>query len=1062
MPIRSQYRPTLLVAALLALALMPARAHAQYFGRNQVQYEDFDFHILSTEHFNVYYYPSEREVAEDAARMAERWYSRLSDAFQHAFQDKKPIILYANHADFEQTNVPVGSTDQSIGGVTEPIKDRVVIPLAWTYSDDDHVMGHELTHAFQFDIAKSQTGPGLAALNRVPGWMIEGMAEYLSLGRVDANTTMWLRDAVLHDKFPTIDDLLNTGKFFPYRYGEALWAYIGGKYGDRAVPALFGFATQQGLDAAAQRVLGLTLDSLSARWVAETKVEEQKVIADRTNPDSVGYLLAGPNKHKVGRQNLSPALSPDGRLVAFISERGLFAFDLYVANAETGEIVQRLTSSATNPHFDALSFMNSSGSFSPDSRQFATVVLKGGDQKVVILNVDGGGVQRTLKTDDIGAIGDPAWSPDGKAIVFSGNKGGITDLYLYDLGTDELRQLTRGRETELQPQWSPDGTLIAYATDAGEGTDFQRLTYAPIGIDIMDVATGRTRHLNLFPHTKNINPHFAPDGRSVYFVSDPDGVPDVFRFELSTGRVFRVTNIATGVSGITALSPTLGVARDEGRLAFSVFNNQGYDIRGMTPAEAQGELMETVQTVATAPAAAMPPVKSAQEGLVQDYLRDPATGLPVASSFEVKPYRSRLGLDLIGPPSIGVATSSFGTGLAGGVSAYFSDMLGNKQLGVALQANGTVKDIGGLAQYVNLDHRWNWGAVVGHIPYLQIFRGVQLTDQPGVVEVQDLRSRIFVDQAQGLLQYPFSQSRRLELTGGYTRYSYDFEVNRLLVASNGQVIGQQRTSAPSCSADPQEIAQFGFCAPDPLNLFQAAVAYVGDNSVFGFTSPIQGERFRFEVSPTVGTLQYMTGLADFRHYFFSSPVTVAVRGYHYGRYGRDADRDSILGPLFLGYEWLVRGYDYYSFSPSECGAPAQSANSFTGCPVIDQLFGSRIAVANLEVRVPLLGVEQFGLINFPYLPTELSAFVDAGLAWSHDNPARLAWVRDLSQLHCQTPAGGSGGSIQGTCEHAPVVSTGVSARMNVLGFLVLEAYYAYPFQRTEKGWHWGFNLTPGW
>ncbi len=1026
------------VALTALIGLVPARASAQYFGRNKVQYEDFDFRVLSTDHFNVYYYPAEKEAVEDAARMAERWYVRHSDLFQHTFQEKKPIILYANHADFEQTNTLSGFQNEATGGVTEGLKDRVVIPLAADYFDTDHVMGHELVHAFQYDLAKSQTGPGIAAMGRVPLWMVEGMAEFLSLGRVDANTAMWMRDAVLHEDFPSIKDLSTSSKYFPYRYGQALWGYIAGRYGDRAVPAMYTYATERGLEAASRRVLGIPVDTLSAEWAAATKEAEQPIIADRTHPDSVGTLLVGPTRKGTGTQNLAPVLSQDGRYLAFLSERGLFSIDLYLADAHTGEVIRKLTSSATDTHFDALSFMNSSGSFSPDGERFVTVVFEDGDQKLVVLNTSNGKIEQTLKTDEIGAIGDPTWSPDGSRIAFTGNVGGISDLYVYDLETSAVRKLTEGRTAELQPAWSPDGTLLAYTTDAGARTDFQKLTYSPMSVAIMDVASGESKQLQLFPDAKNINPVFAPDGKSVYFIADPDGVPDIFRVELTSGRLFRVTHVATGVSGLTEKSPAITIAKD-GRLAFSVFNKQGFNVMALGPAAAQGEPVQPQANVAYQ-GDVLPPVADVTEGPVYAYLNDPTTGLPSGANFTEKPYQGGLSLDMIGPPSLGVATSTFGTGVAGGVSAYFSDMLGNQQLAAAIQANGTVKDIGGMAQYVNLDHRWNWGAVVGHIPYLLLYRGVQ-DNGDGTYAINDYFDRIYIDQAQGLVQYPFSQVRRIEFQGGYTRYSYNREIQQYIVTPTGQVLDQRKVS--------------GGATPPALNLMQASAALVSDFSVFGFTSPIQGGRSRFEVSPTFGSLQFTSVTADYRRYFFANPVTFAVRGYHYGRYGRDSEANAIQ-PLFAGYEWYVRGYDPNSFDQSECNTSSAVTSSFTGCQAMDQLIGSRLAVANMELRIPLLGVEQFGLINFPYLPTELSFFADGALAWGQNSPASLTYVRNLSDLSACTSVGDPG------CEHHPVFSAGVSARMNILGFMVLEAYYAYPFQRPQKGWHWGFQIMPGW
>jgi hypothetical protein len=144
--------------------------------------------------------------------------------------------------------------------------------------------------------------------------------------------------------------------------------------------------------------------------------------------------------------------------------------------------------------------------------------------------------------------------------------------------------------------------------------------------------------------------------------------------------------------------------------------------------------------------------------------------------------------------------------------------------------------------------------------------------------------------------------------------------------------------------------------------------------------------------------------------------------------------------LFLGYETLIRGYAYESFSGEECAATATTEDS---CPPFNRLWAQRLAVANLELRVPFIGVEQYGIINFPFLPTELVLFADGGLSWDDQNPATLEWSRT-------------------SAKRTPVFSTGVAARVNLLGFLILETYYAYPWQRPEKGWHWGFNLAPGW
>jgi outer membrane protein assembly factor BamA len=188
-------------------------------------------------------------------------------------------------------------------------------------------------------------------------------------------------------------------------------------------------------------------------------------------------------------------------------------------------------------------------------------------------------------------------------------------------------------------------------------------------------------------------------------------------------------------------------------------------------------------------------------------------------------------------------------------------------------------------------------------------------------------------------------------------------------------------------------------------------------------------------------------------------ATRSDRGIHYGRYGMDAENFNIISPLFLGEEQLIRGYSYGSFDVSECTDNGQTSTQ--SCPVFERLIGSRMAVFNTELRIPLIGTSEFGLLNIPFLPVELAPFFDAGLMWTSDQQPVLRFKR---ASETERPASCSQRSVQyGICaERVPVFSTGLSTRINVLGYLIFEAYLAKPFQRPTKGWVWGFQLAPGW
>jgi hypothetical protein len=343
------------VFALLALCLAGSPASAQYFGRNKVQYDRFDFRILPTEHFSIHFYPAESLKTADVARMSERWYARHQTLLNFTFA-RNPLIFYADPPDFQQSNVIEGFIQQGTGGVTEGAKERVIMPYTGVYSETDHVLGHELVHVFQYRIAESTRG-GLNNLNRIPLWLIEGMAEYLSLGRDDPNTAMWLRDALRRNDLPTLEQLTSDPRYFPYRYGQALWAYIGGTWGDEAVNRIFRLALERGWEQALRSGIGMTSDTLSRRWHDAIRAEFGPVVSGRTAPTELGRSVIDAGRD--GHQNVGPAVSPDGRLIAFFSSRGLFGMDLYVAEVATGRVVRQLTSVIRNPHFDDISFISS-------------------------------------------------------------------------------------------------------------------------------------------------------------------------------------------------------------------------------------------------------------------------------------------------------------------------------------------------------------------------------------------------------------------------------------------------------------------------------------------------------------------------------------------------------------------------------------------------------------------------------------------------------------------------------------------------------------------------------
>ncbi len=1020
-PGRRMRRIALLIVCFVAL-LCPAGA--QYFGRNKIKYEEFDFARLHSQHFEIFFYPTEEPRAPEIARMAERWHARLSLFFEHEFESAQPIILYADRADFRQTNVLPGLISLGTRAVTEGMKNRVVLPLSGVLGETDFVLGHELVHAFQFDILKSDRELSFAAANRLPLWFVEGMAEYLSRGRSHPLTTMWLRDAVLRDALPALDASFQARRHSPYRLGHAVWGYVADRWGDDVVRRLFRSSSRQGWREAFRRELGLSPDSLSRAWAEDVRARHGAVGRDRVPPDSVGRpLLTG-----AGGYHLSPALSPDGRRIAFWSQRDIFTMDLYLADTRTGKVERKIASAVRDEHLDALRFADSGGAWSPDGGRLAIVASGHGDFLISILDLAGGS-RETIALDSIPDIVHLAWSPDGGRLAFFGNAGGIGDLYLYDLEQGTVDRLTEDRFAELQPAWSPTGEQIAFMTERGSDTDLEQLDAGIMKIGLLDLYSGEIELIRLPDATHHLSPQFAPDGRSLYFIADPDGFNDLYRHDLASGQTQRITRVATGISGLTELSPALSVAADSGLIALNLFTGRGRAIHVLEPDRAGGE----TPIASAAPAARSgdggpEPYPAGGEGLVHRQLRDETVGLPPDTSFARSPYPGRLELLRIGQVHVGVAADRYSTYLGGGIHLLWGDLLGNRRLAVAAQANGGLSDIGAQVTYQLLEGRINWGLSAAHIPYRSVRVGYRRDSTiVGGETVHGwrtslLRERAFLERAAVIAEYPLSLNRRVEASLGYSHISYDVESEEVLIA-NGAVV-ESRTLSPT--------------AASPLDLFHSSLAYVGDYSFTAFTSPVRGRRFRFEAEPTLGSLRYLSLTADYRHYLQWYPVTFAVRLLHQGRYLRDAESDR-LSAYYLGYHTLVRGYDMNTVDAAEAGRDEaqDEANA------VERLIGSRLGVMNLEVRLPVFGNDRYGLLNMPYVPLTAVAFLDGGVAWTRGDPPlwRLS-DRDHGRI--------------------PVFSTGLALRANLLGAIVMQVYYARPFQRPGEQEQVGFVIAPGW
>ncbi len=964
-----------LPALLLAAALAAAPANAQYFGQNKVQYKNFQWKVLKTEHFDVHYYSGEEEAVQDAAVMAERGYRRLSRVLDHQIKAKIPLVLYASHTDFEQTNITPELIGVGTGGVTEFLKRRVFLPFTGSYAELDHVLTHELVHAFQVDIlfGDRQGLVGNPFASSPPIWFMEGMAEYLSIAEIDNNTAMWLRDASLEGYLTPLRVLEYVGDIRVYRFGQSIFQFIADTYGVQRVGEVLKRTRRMGsLDRALESSTGLSVEVLSKKWMEAVRKEYLPQIAEYDKPDKIAGRLTEAERDQ-SNFNVAPSVSPSGTQMVFISDRSMYN-DVYLASAIDGRVSKKLVEGERTGSFETLRFFNTSIAWSPDESRIALPAKVGGQDAIYLIEIPSGKVDKRLKFG-LDAIYSPSWSPDGRKLAFVGLKGGHSKLYICDTDGRNLREALGGQYAVRDPAWSPDGGRVVFATDQGPDTDLKRLIFGKLGLAILDVETGK---VTVLPNQRgmNLSPQWGPGGSSIVFVSDRSGIPNIYRQDLASGEAVRLSNLLTGVSGIVPESPCVSLSRNGKRLVFSAFTRGGWDIYSIrdvpkflaTPPVvaspsipvSEGPLLAQIgvsegvsdpDRAAHDPPAEGPEPRSAERDTLtagRANIAGPAGPAAVAvagadtsraavldttlalyvrqvyreplvdsTTFRHAPYKPKFSRDYVS----GGAFFASNIGFAGSTVMSFSDVLGNHNILVALSLFGDLSNSDVYLAYSNLARRTNYT-----IAAFQYRTDLLLFASPSSDEVE---SRVY--RGGGfLLSHPFSRFRRVEygaeaaaLSKGVFLYNYD----------QGTVSQQ---------------------AQDKTYLYVAPrVGLVADNALYGSTGPINGGRSSYTAEQAFGDVSYTTLMMDWRRYSnIHHSYAFAQRFIGGSSFGRDPR-------LFrFGGAFTFRGVDY------------------------GDLRGSNALLGNLEFRFPLIEQLRFGWPGrFSLGGINGVLFMDAASAW---------------------------------------------------------------------------------
>lgn len=1039
-------RITLAFTALAAL-VCAAPAHAQ-FGKNKVQYDDFQFKVLETEHFDIHYYPEEEAAVMDAARMAERAYARLSKIFRHDWDRRKPLILYASQSDFQQTNIFPFQISEGTAGITERLRDRIVLFFPSAYPEFEHTLTHELVHAFQIDImrqgALSQGSNPFAF--RPPLWFMEGMAEYLTTGEIDPLTAMWLRDGSLSGYLTTIDELSRVGDIRVYRFGQALWYYIGTKYGDEKIGEIMQKAPLIGIREAFQVSLNVDLEELSDDWLEAVRLTYLPQVGQFEHAEDVGHRLTD-HVHEDANINLAPALSPDGSELAFVSDRDYFN-DIYIADAESGDDVDKLLKGERTASYESLRFLRVGLSFSPDGEYLAFSSKVGEQDAIYIMRVRDEDIVESLRFGMEG-VETPSWSPDGRRLVFTGLEGGVSDLFVINRDGTGLVRLTNDRYAQRDPVWSPDGSRIAFTTDFGPGTDFDLLSYNDYQIGMYDVATKQVTYL---PEQigKNINPQWGPDGRSIAFVSDRTGIPNVFLHDFQKGETYQITDLLTGVSGIIESSPALTWSRDGTRMVFSAFSDGGWDLyrlddplsrigapyrpgeqpeydlaagafarpgsvareavpalyvgAGTSSASRDADPSGTGSTETEPDSIGELAAERERPDAVSYYLGErEAPRVAMTAERHMPSFQDPVDIStLLADPTVGLPRDTDGYEKRDYKVRFQPDIVGQPEVGF-------VSGVGafGASQLAFSDLLGDHNLFIAASIY------GSLTDSDMLVTYANLKKRMNWGGTVFQLRSDFTPLSgqtsddflyRSDIIRG-ARFFGSYPISRFTRFELGAIAAHvDRRLARLDIFDPvpqieEDLPNEAYAAP--------SLSYVYDTAFYGSTGPIGGSRQRLEVIRAFGDRQFTQFYGDVRKYWlFRRHFTLAARTLFLGEFGPNDENQrfrTIAGPT------LLRGYD-----PEARDDPHP------------ELIGSQVGVMNLEFRFPLIDRPLVGIGGLP--PLRGAVWFDAGFARIPGRPFQFATSEEPGPFGFRLVDGRA--------------SFGAGVRMNLFGFAVMRLDYA--------------------
>lgn len=907
------------------------------FGKNKIVYRDFEWKIYHSTHFDVYFYKEEEASLQKVVNFAESAYDDLSRKFNFQIPKKVPLIFYATHSDFEQTNVILMFIPEGVGAFAEPARNRMVLPIDMPDEKLLQLIQHELTHIFEYEIL-FQGRLGKELTSNPPTWLMEGLASFMAQDE-DSKDRMVLRDAVVNDQVPSVSS--GVAGYFAYRFGHAIFRFIVARWGwDGLRDFIYEYRNTLGssLEKPIKRAFDLTVEEFDSRFRTWLRKQYLPALVSKGEPQEYGdpFRLG----EGVPSQEISPVPSPSGDLMVALTTHKEDV-DIALFNVPERKLMRNLSPGFSDQYEYIIAQLLTTGpvmgrdlAFNPNGDQVAVFVKKERGRNLLVINALSGEIERNIPMPKVEQQLSPAFSPDGSRVVFQAFSGNRADLFVYDLASDQLTNLTNDEFFDAAPTYSPDGKWIVYSSVVNGYAKLFRL----------DTSNPARRFQLTTGDWNDVDASVSPDGKRVFYASDrltgreaieaaekleedenkarrdgdlppPDpanfAAYNIYSLNLENGEQLLYTDV---VGGCFTPSVFIGAGNKE-RLIFSSYYKRNWTLF-TTTTDKPLRTAETVQ-IPTEPVLAenrttfVPPVEVAiDEEKIEEY-----------GGFKL----------FVDDVEVNGGVNSDQTFVSRSV-IYMSDMLGNRRFIASLDSVSTFSNFDFL--YFDMRKRLNWG--VRLFDDRTFFVGPNF-QTGGFERIRRLYRQTGVI---GILSYPFDRYHRIDFGGGYMMRDVDYPT----LGPGGIIFQPQQDDFPLVSG-----------------------TYTGDSAIFKSFGPVSGRRY--ELTTTYAADMQESGtltndyVVDFRQYFqVTSRSVLAARVFGAMSEG---NRPSFY---YFGGLNTLRGYDFRSF------------------------IGDRAFYANVEYRFPVIDLLATPLFRISQIRGNI--FFDVGAAFFKSESDEFNFFKD--------------------------------------------------------------------